>query len=70
MGFRVGDIIELNSNILFYEKGLLCQVVEIEDGNYGWVRILNSKQEYLIGKTKHANLTLFKLVRRRGGLHV
>lgn len=69
MGFRVGDIIGLNSNLLFYEKGLLCQVVEIENENYGLIIILNSKKKYLIGKTKHANLTLFKLV-RRGGLHV
>lgn len=69
MGFRIGDIIELNSNILFYEKVLLCLVVETGDGNYGWVRILNAKKEGLIGKTRYADLTLFKLV-RRGGLHV
>ena len=69
MEFMVGDILELDKNILFYDKGLTAQVVEIENGNYGWVRILNSKKEYLIGQTKHANLTLFNLV-RRGELHV
>lgn len=69
MKFNIGDILELNQDNLFYDKGLICQVVEIENGYYGWVRILNSKKEGLIGKKKHANLTLFKLV-RRGGLHV
>lgn len=69
MEFIVGDILELDENILFYDKGLTAQVVEIENEYYGWVRILNSKKEDLIGKTKHANLTLFKLV-RRGELHV
>lgn len=69
MEFMVGDILELDENILFYDKGLTAQVVEIGNGYYGWVKILNSKKEDLIGKTKHANLILFKLV-RRGGLHV
>lgn len=50
MEFTIGDILELDKNILFYDKGLTVQVVEIENGNYGWVRILNSKKEYLIGK--------------------
>ena len=69
MEFMVGDILDLDKNILFYDKGLTAQVVEIENENYGWVKILNSKKEDLIGKTKHANLTLFKLV-RRGVLYV
>lgn len=41
MEFMVGDILELDENILFYDKGLTAQVVEIENGYYGWVRILN-----------------------------
>lgn len=70
MVFNIGDIIELASNILFYEKGLLCQVVKLEDGKYGYVKILEShSRPDLIGQTKHANLTLFKLV-RKGGLCV
>lgn len=69
MVFCVGDTIELDKDILFYDKGLIAKVVELEEGNYGWVRILNSKKEDLIGKKKHANLILFRLV-RRGGLHV
>lgn len=69
MKFAVGDIVELKEGLLFYDKGLTAQVVKIEDGKYGWVKILKSKKEGIIGEEKHANLTLFKLV-RRGGLHV
>lgn len=69
MEFRVGDILELDKYILFYDKGITAQVVEIEDGKYGWVRILNSNKEDIIGKKKLANLILVKLV-RRGGLYV
>lgn len=69
MEFMVDDILKLDENILLYDKDLTAQVVEIENEYYGWVRILDSKKEDLIGKTKHTNLTLFKLV-RRGGLYV
>lgn len=67
--FGVGDIIELDKDILFYDKGLIAQVVELEDEKYGWVKIIKSSKSYIIGEEKHANLTLFKLVRRKG-LHV
>lgn len=40
MEFMVGDILELTQDVLFYDKGLICQVVELEEGNYGWVKIL------------------------------
>lgn len=54
---------------MLYDKGLICQVVEIgeDNSNYGYVKILrdNDGREY-IGPTKHANLTLFKLVERKG----
>lgn len=70
MVFNIGDIVELTQDILFYDKGLICQVVELEEGNYGWVKILEPhKCKDFTGERKHANLTLFKLA-RIGGLHV
>ena len=69
MVFHIGDIIELDKDILFYDKGLIAQVVGFEEGKYGWVKIIKSSKSDIIGKEKHANLTLFKLVRRKG-LHV
>lgn len=66
--FKIGDIIELTKDILIYDKGLICQVMEIDEdnSNYGYVKILkypNGKGS--TGQRKHANLTLFKLVERR-----
>lgn len=66
--FKIGDIIELTKDILVYDKGLICQVMEIDEdnSNYGYVKILkypNGKGS--TGQRKHANLTLFKLVERR-----
>lgn len=70
MEFMVGDILELTQDVLFYDKGIICQVVELEEGNYGWVKILEPhKCKDFNGERKRANLMLFKLV-RRGGLHV
>lgn len=70
MEFNIGDIIELTQDISFYDKGLICQVVELGERNYGWVKILEPhKCKDFNGERKCANLTLFKLV-RRGGLHV
>lgn len=70
MVFNIRDIVELTQDVSFYDKGLICQVVELEEGNYGWVKILEPhKCNDFTGERKHANLTLFKLV-RRGGLHV
>ena len=67
--FNIGDIVELNQNTFMYDRGLICQVMEIDEdnSNYGYVKIL----KYPDGKMgndqrKHANLTLFKLVRRNG----
>lgn len=66
--FKIGDIVELNQNTLMYDKGLICQVMEINEDNtnYGYVKIL----KYPDGKgstvhRKHANLTIFKLVERK-----
>lgn len=41
--FNIGDIIELTKDVLIYNKGLICQVVEIDEdnSNYGWVKVLN-----------------------------
>lgn len=70
MVFNVGDIIELTQDVLFYDKGLICQVVELEEGGYGWVKILEPhKCKEFTSERKRANLTLFKLV-RKACLHV
>lgn len=65
--FNVGDIIELTKDLLIYDKGLICQVMEIDEdnSNYGYVKILkypNGKEA--TSQRKHANMTLFKLIRR------
>lgn len=70
--FNIGDIIELTKDVLFYNQGLICKVLEIDEdnSNYGWVEILKDSNGKLdVGKRKHANLTIFKLV-RRGGFYV
>lgn len=67
--FNIGDIIELTKYVMIYEKGLICQVVEIDedDTDYGYVKILKYPDgREAGGQKKHANLTLFKLVRRNG----
>ena len=66
--FNIGDIIELTKDVMLYDKGLICQVMGIDEdnSNYGYVKILkypNGKGS--TGQRKHANLTLFKLVERR-----
>lgn len=66
--FKIGDIVELTKNTFIYEKGLICQVVEIDKDNTkrGYVKILKSPDHKgLTGQTKHADLTLFKLVERK-----
>lgn len=65
--FKIGDIVELTQNVMIYDKGLLCQVVKIDDdnSNYGYVKILKDPDgSEHTGSLKHANLTLFKLVER------
>ena len=67
--FKIGDIIELTQDIMIYDKGLLCQVVKIDDdnSNYGYVKILKDHDGTTgKGPTKHANFNLFKLVERKG----
>lgn len=66
--FNIGDILELKKDIMIYDKGLICQVISIDEdnSNYGYVKILGNTHDKFIGKEKHANLTLFKLVRRDG----
>jgi len=71
MVFNIGDIIELTQDVLFCDKGLICQVTKIDedDTNYGYVKILRYPDGTVdAGHKKHANLTLFKLVKR--GLYV
>lgn len=63
--FNIGDIIELTQDTFIYEKGLICQVMEIDEDNtnYGYVKVLNYPNgKEASGQRKHANLTLFKLV--------
>ena len=70
MVFRVGDILELKMDLLFYNKGLTVEIIELTSEDSGKVKIIESKrQDSLLGMEKKADLTLFKLV-RRGGLHV
>lgn len=65
--FKIGDIVELTKDVMIYNKGLLCQVVKIDDDNYGYVKILKDPDgSEHTGSPKHANLTLFKLVERKG----
>ena len=55
-----------------YDKGLICQVMEIDEDNtnYGYVKILKYPDGTMgNGQRKHANLTLFNLV-RVGGFYV
>lgn len=67
--FNIGDIIELTQYTFMYEKGLICQVVSVDEDNtnYGYVKILKYPDgKGYTGQRKHANLTLFKLVERKG----
>lgn len=55
----------LTQDTFMYEKGLVCQVIEIDEdnSNYGYVKILKHADGRVgDNKRKHANLTLFKLV--------
>lgn len=70
--FKIGDIIELNQSTFMYDKGLICQVMEIDEDNtnYGYVKILKYPDGKMgDGQRNHANLTLFNLV-RIGGFYV
>lgn len=70
--FNIGDIIELNQNTFMYDKGLICQVMEIDEDNtnYGYVKILKYPDGKMgNGQRKHTNLTLFNLL-RIGGFYV
>lgn len=63
--FKIGDIIELTKDIMIYDKGLICQVVGIDESNsnHGYVKILKyADGKGSTGQRKHANSTLFKLV--------
>ena len=65
--FNIGDIIKLTKDTLIYDKGLICQVMEIDEdnSNYGYVKILKYPDGKMgNGQRNHANLTLFKLVRK------
>lgn len=70
MKFAVGDILELKVDLLFYNKGLSVEIIELISEDYGKVKIIETKgQDSLLGMEKNAELSLFKLV-RKGGLYV
>lgn len=70
MEFAVGDILELKMDLLFYNKGLTVEIIELTSEYSGKIKIIGTKgQDSLLGIEKNADLSLFKLV-RRGGLHV
>lgn len=70
MLFRVGDTLELKMDLLFYNKGLTVEIIELTSEYSGKIKIIETKgQDSLLGMEKKADLSLFKLV-RRGGLHV
>lgn len=70
MLFRVGDTLELKMDLLFYNKGLNVEIIELNSEDSGKVKIIGTKgQDSLLGIEKNAELSLFKLV-SRGGLHV
>lgn len=70
--FNIGSIVELTQDTLMYNKGLICQVVSIDEdnSNYGYVKILRYDGKLGKGEIKHANLTLFKLLSEKGGFYV
>ena len=39
--FKIGDIVELTQDVMLYDKGLICQVVSVDEdnSNYGSVKI-------------------------------
>ena len=70
---NIGNIVELTQDVLMYNKGLICQVVSIDEdnSNYGYVKILRYDDGKLgKGEIKRANLTLFKLLSEKGGFYV
>lgn len=69
MEFAVGDIIELDRYMIFFDRGLTAQVLEVFDENWGMIKVLKTTHTNLIGQTKFVKLDLFKLV-RKGGLYV
>ena len=71
--FNIGNIIVLTKGTFMYNKGLICQVVSIDEdnSNYGYVKILRYNDgKTAKGERKHANLTLFKLLSEKGGFYV
>lgn len=71
--FNIGSIVELTQDVFMYNKGLICQVVLIDEdnSNYGYVKILRYNDGKIgKGERKYANLTLFKLLADKGGFYV
>ena len=69
--FRQGDIVRLKQDVLFYEAGLLCRIINAEPFNNARVEIIGGTSNNDIGCKKYANLKLFELVERKNdGLYI
>ena len=69
--FKVGDIVRLKEDTLFYDAGLLCKIIKVEPFNHAEVEIIGGTFNSDIGSIRFADLKLFELVkRRRDGLYI
>ena len=69
--FKNGDIIRLKVDTWFYNKGLLCRIINAEPIDKARVEIIGGTFNSYIGCTKYANLKLFELVERKNdGLYI
>ena len=75
MLFKVGDIIKLNVDTFFHRKGLLAEVLSVDEpsgtNSKIKVKIIDDKVHGITnGRIVGANSKLFVLHERKGGVHV
>lgn len=63
--FKIGDIIRLTQDTMFYEEGLLCEITNNEPFDNARVKIIGGTFDSEIGNLKYANLKIFELVERK-----
>lgn len=69
--FRNGDIVRLKEDTLFYNKGLLCRIINAKPFDNAEVEIIGGTLNNNIGSFKYANLKIFELVERKNnGLYI
>lgn len=69
--FKIGDIIRLTQNTLFYNAGLLCEIINAEPFDNARVKIIGGTLDSEIGILKYANLKIFELVKRKeNGMYI